>query len=64
MDDTEKHETIAKVTDRLAARYPETPRNLVASVVAASFSVTDLSGGLRDDRHDDAVAQVSPDRPG
>ena len=32
MDDTEKHDTIAKVTDRLAARYPDAPRPLIAQV--------------------------------
>ena len=46
MDDTEKHETIAKVTDRLAARYPETPRNLIAAVVAEEYALLD-SGRIR-----------------
>ena len=41
MDDTEKHETIAKVTDRLAARYPETPRNLIAAVVTEEYALLD-----------------------
>jgi hypothetical protein len=43
MDDTEKHETIAKVTDRLSARYPETPRSYIASVVAEEYEQLDSS---------------------
>lgn len=46
MDDTEKHETIAKVTDRLCARYPETPRNYIASVVAEEYEQLD-TGRIR-----------------
>lgn len=30
---------------------------------SASFSMTDLIGGLRDDTHDAAVAKVGPDCP-
>jgi hypothetical protein len=37
MDDTEKHDTIAKVTDRLAERYPDAPRPFVARVVAEEY---------------------------
>jgi hypothetical protein len=43
MDDTEKHETIAKVTDRLAARYPDAPRPLVARVVTEEYETLDAS---------------------
>ncbi len=43
MDDTEKHDTIAKVTDRLAARYPDAPRPLVARVVAEEYETLDTS---------------------
>jgi hypothetical protein len=41
MDDTEKQETIAKVTDRLAARYPDAPRPLIAGVVAEEYEILD-----------------------
>lgn len=37
MDDTEKHEIIAKVTDRLAARYPAAPRSLIARIVTDEY---------------------------
>ena len=43
MDDTEKHDTIAKVTDRLAARYPDAPRPRVARVVAEEYQTLDSS---------------------
>ncbi len=43
MDDTEKHETIAKVTDRLAARYPDAPRPLVARVVVEEYESLEAS---------------------
>lgn len=43
MDDTEKHETIAKVTERLRARYPETPPNYIAGVVAEEYELLDTS---------------------
>jgi hypothetical protein len=43
MDDTEKHDTIAKVTDRLAARYPDAPRTLVARLVAEEYETLDAS---------------------
>ncbi|MDR6508544.1 three-helix bundle dimerization domain-containing protein [Arthrobacter oryzae] len=43
MDETEKQETIAKVTERLAARYPEAPRPLVARVVAEEYETLDTS---------------------
>ncbi|MFB0840440.1 three-helix bundle dimerization domain-containing protein [Arthrobacter sp. E44] len=46
MDDTEKHETIAKVTNRLAARFPETPRKVIAGVVAEEYELLD-SGRIR-----------------
>jgi hypothetical protein len=32
---------MAKVTDRLAARYPETPRNVIAGVVAEEYALLD-----------------------
>jgi hypothetical protein len=32
---------MAKVTDRLAARYPETPRNVIAAVVAEEYALLD-----------------------
>lgn len=43
MDDTEKHDTIAKVTDRLAARYPDAPRSLVVRIVAEEYESLDAS---------------------
>jgi hypothetical protein len=43
MDDTEKHDTIAKVTDRLAARYPDVPRPLVARLVEEEYETLDAS---------------------
>jgi hypothetical protein len=43
MDDTEKHDTIAKVTDRLAERYPDAPRPFVARVVAEEYETLDAS---------------------
>jgi hypothetical protein len=43
MEDTEKHDTIAKVTDRLAARYPDTPRPLVTRIVAEEYESLDAS---------------------
>jgi len=43
MDETERHETIVKVTDRLAARYPHAPRPLIAGVVAEEYNL--LGGG-------------------
>jgi hypothetical protein len=46
MDDTEKRDTIAKVTDRLAARYPDAPRPLIARVVAEEYETLD-SGRIR-----------------
>lgn len=46
MDDTEKQETIANVTDRLAARYPEAPRPLIAGVVADQYEKLD-TGRIR-----------------
>ena len=39
MDDTEKHQTIVKVTDRLAARYPHAPRPLIAGIVAEEYKI-------------------------
>jgi hypothetical protein len=46
MDDTEKKETIARVTDRLAARYPDAPTSLIASVVAEEYELLD-AGRIR-----------------
>jgi hypothetical protein len=43
MDDKEKNDTIAKVTDRLAARYPDAPRPLVARVVTEEYESLDTS---------------------
>ena len=41
MDDTEKPETIAKVTDLLVARYPDTPRAVIARVVTEEYDSLD-----------------------
>jgi hypothetical protein len=46
MDDTEKQETIARVTDRLAARYPDAPTPLIAGVVAEEYESLD-AGRIR-----------------
>lgn len=46
MDDTEKHDTIAKVTDRLAARYPDAPRPLVTQLVTEEYETLD-AGRIR-----------------
>lgn len=46
MDDTDKQETIAKVTDRLAARYPDAPRALIAGLVAQESELLD-AGRIR-----------------
>jgi hypothetical protein len=46
MDDTEKHDTIAKVTDRLAARYPDAPRTLIARVVTEEYETLE-TGRIR-----------------
>lgn len=46
MDDTEKREIIAKVTDRLCARYPETSRYYIAGVVAEEYALLD-TGRIR-----------------
>ena len=46
MDDTEKQETIAKVTARLAARYPDAPRPLIAGLVAQEYELLD-AGRIR-----------------
>ncbi len=43
MDDTEKNDTIAKVTDRLAARFPYASRALVARVVGDEYESLDGS---------------------
>ncbi|MBP1136449.1 hypothetical protein JOE31_002681 [Arthrobacter sp. PvP023] len=43
MDDKEKHETIAKVTDRLSARYPETSRYYIAGLVAEEYDRLEAS---------------------
>jgi hypothetical protein len=43
MDEMEKHDTIAKVTDRLAARYPDVPLPLVARVVTEEYEALDDS---------------------
>ncbi|MGO4807087.1 three-helix bundle dimerization domain-containing protein [Arthrobacter sp. 2MCAF15] len=43
MDDTEKNDTIAKVTDRLAARFPDAPRPMVAQVVGEEYESLDGS---------------------
>ncbi|MCY1234339.1 hypothetical protein D9M72_469200 [compost metagenome] len=43
MDDTEKRETIAKVTDRLSERYPETSRYYIAGLVAEEYARLDTS---------------------
>ena len=41
MDESEKHDTVAKVTDRLAARFPDAPRPLVARVVGEEYESLD-----------------------
>jgi hypothetical protein len=41
MDDTEKQETTAKVTARLAARYPDAPRPLIAGLLAEEYELLD-----------------------
>ncbi|GAC1491311.1 MAG: hypothetical protein NVS2B15_10540 [Pseudarthrobacter sp.] len=46
MDDTEKHEVIAKVTDRLSVRYPETSRYYITGVVAEEYALLD-AGRIR-----------------
>jgi hypothetical protein len=46
MDATDKQETIARVTDRLAARYPDAPTSLIASVVAEEYELLD-AGRIR-----------------
>lgn len=43
MDDSEKRDTIAKITDRLSARYPRASRSLVARVVAEEYDLLDAS---------------------
>ena len=35
----EKNQTIVKVTDRLAARYPGAPRPLIAGIVAEEYTI-------------------------
>jgi hypothetical protein len=37
VSDTEKEPTINKVVDRLAARFPDTPRTHIASVVGEEY---------------------------
>lgn len=44
MDEAEKQETIANVTDRISARYPDAPRPLIAKVVSEEY---DLLGASR-----------------
>jgi hypothetical protein len=46
MDDTDKQETIAKVAARLAARYPDAPRPLIAGLVAEEYELLD-AGRIR-----------------
>jgi hypothetical protein len=46
MDDTEKHEMIAKITDRLSVRYPETSRYYIAGVVSEEYALLD-AGRIR-----------------
>jgi hypothetical protein len=46
MDDTEKQETIARVTDRLAARHPDIPTSLIADVVEEEYELLD-AGRIR-----------------
>lgn len=43
MDDTEKHQTIVKVTDRLVARYPHAPRPLIAGIVAEEYKTLETA---------------------
>jgi len=37
MDDAERQDTISNVIDRIAARYPDAPRTLIARVVAEEY---------------------------
>jgi hypothetical protein len=46
MEDTEKHDIITTVTDRLAARYPDAPRPLVVRVVTEEYETLD-AGRIR-----------------
>jgi hypothetical protein len=46
VDETERHEIIVKVVDRLAARFPEAPRALIAGVVAEEYNALD-AGRIR-----------------
>ena len=46
MEDTEKRDTIAKVTELLAARYPDAPRPLVVQVVTEEYETLD-TGRIR-----------------
>jgi hypothetical protein len=41
MDDTERHDTIAKVTDLIAARYPGVPRAVIGRVVTEEYDALD-----------------------
>lgn len=43
MDDTEKHDAIAKVTDLIAARYPGVPRAVIGRVVAEEYDALDAT---------------------
>jgi hypothetical protein len=46
MEEAEKHDTIANVTDRLAAHYPDAPRTLIARVVTEEYETLD-AGRIR-----------------
>ena len=46
VDETERHETIARVVDRLADRFPDAPRALITRVVADEYNVLD-AGRIR-----------------
>jgi hypothetical protein len=46
MDDTEKQQTIARVIDRLATRFPDAPRPLIAGVVEEEYETLD-AGRIR-----------------
>lgn len=43
MEDTDRHEIMLKVVDRLADRFPEAPRALIAGIVAEEYNRLDAS---------------------
>jgi uncharacterized membrane protein len=43
MDDTEKYDAIAMVTDLIAARYPDVPRAVIGRVVTEEYDSLDAT---------------------